>query len=55
MQRYKGVAVQLQTFLALALDGGEWLASHPMNEAKRKNLPCQEQIPVVRPIAKSLQ
>jgi len=26
---YGGVDIQLHTFLTLALDGGEWSASHP--------------------------
>jgi hypothetical protein len=41
MKTYGGVAVHLHTFLAFALDGGEWSASRPgrFNPGKEPLIP----------------
>jgi hypothetical protein len=36
MKTYRGVEIQLHTFLTLALDGGEWSASHPSHFTPEK-------------------
>jgi hypothetical protein len=39
MKTYGGVEIQLHMFLTLALDGGEWSASHPGRFIPREGAP----------------
>jgi hypothetical protein len=39
MKAYWGVEVYLEAFLTLALDGGEWSASHPGRFTPRERAP----------------